>query len=85
MIPFHGGCHGCTQQYKHGTDFCFDCCYFQADWSKPNLNNEPSSLADLARQRVIDRRMKKNSIDPVSKPSMLTSFVRFIVNRNSEE
>ncbi len=71
MINFHSGCHGCTQQYKHGIDFCFDCCYFQADWSKPGLNNEPSSPADwskpglnnepsspadLARQRVIDRR-----------------------------
>jgi hypothetical protein len=56
MIHFHGGCHGCTQQDIHGTDFCFDCCYFQADWSKPDLNNRPLSDAEIERRRVIDRR-----------------------------
>jgi hypothetical protein len=56
MITFHGGCHGCTQQEGHGTDFCFDCCYFGPDWDKPSLNNRPPSPADLERQRVISRR-----------------------------
>jgi hypothetical protein len=56
MILFHGGCHGCTQQSTQGTDFCFDCCYFYADWSKPNLNNQAPSKADIERQAVINRR-----------------------------
>jgi hypothetical protein len=57
MIKFHGGCFDCTQQEKHGTDFCFDCCYFAADWSKPSLNDKPPSQADIERQLVINRRM----------------------------
>ncbi|MFN5832916.1 MAG: hypothetical protein ACK459_04190 [Akkermansiaceae bacterium] len=53
---FHGGCHDCTQQMLHGTNFCFDCCYFNADWSKPSLNNSAPSRADIERKRVIAAR-----------------------------
>jgi hypothetical protein len=56
MIIFHGGCHGCIQQSIQGTDFCFDCCYFDADWSKPSLNKQAPSQADIERQLVINRR-----------------------------
>ncbi len=54
MILFHGGCHGCTQQEIHteGADFCIGCQYFQADWSKPDLNNKPESLADTIRAEI---------------------------------
>lgn len=61
MIIFHGGCHGCTQQQRNGVDFCFDCCYFSADWKKPNLNNRPPSDADLARLAVVARRAGQSS------------------------
>lgn len=47
MIFFHGGCDGCTQQQKNGVNFCYDCCYFEAD---------------LARLAVKARRMK-DSLD----------------------
>jgi hypothetical protein len=49
---FHGGCHGCTQQTKHGIDFCYDCQYFEADWDKPDLNNRPPTEAEIKRKEV---------------------------------
>jgi hypothetical protein len=58
-ILFHGGCHGCTQQQLHGTDFCFDCQYFGPDWSKPNLNNSPPSQADIERLRIVAARSRR--------------------------
>ncbi len=71
MILFHGGCHDCTQQDKHGTDFCYDCCHFNADWSKPNLNNRPPSQSEIKRKKVIERREARNqrqatSQDPIT-------------------
>lgn len=54
MIIFHGGCIGCTQQWYNGVDFCFDCCYFNADWKKPDLSNKPPSNVDPARFAVAD-------------------------------
>ena len=59
MILFHDDCHGCTQQDKHGVDFCFDCCYFNADWNKPSLNNKPPSEADIMRLSVVASRMSR--------------------------
>ena len=56
MYLFHGGCHGCTQQEKHGTDFCYDCKFFDADWNKPDLSNCPPSKSDIERDRVVERR-----------------------------
>ena len=64
MNLFHGGCHGCTQQDKHGPDFCFDCCYFDADWNKPNLNNEPPSEADITRLAVVASRISRADARP---------------------
>ena len=68
MILFHGGCHGCTRQEKEGTDRCFDCCFFEADWSKPDLNNEPLSETEWVRLAVKARRMAKdlNKTDTLS-------------------
>lgn len=57
MITFHGGCSGCTQQELHGTDYCYDCQYFEADWSKPDLNNKAPTSAEVERERVINRRV----------------------------
>jgi hypothetical protein len=67
MILFHGGCHDCTQQDKHGTDFCFDCCYFNADWNKPSLNNKPPSPAEIERKKVIERREARNQRQAANK------------------
>jgi len=39
MILFHGGCHGCTMQDKKGLAFCISCCYFESNWTLPNLND----------------------------------------------
>lgn len=36
---FHGACINCTQQNKHGIGFCTGCCYFDPDWTKPNLRH----------------------------------------------
>jgi len=60
IIKFHGGCFGCTQQILHGTVFCYDCQYFDADWNKPDLNNRPPDEADLERARVIRIVREKN-------------------------
>jgi hypothetical protein len=57
-VVFHGGCLGCSQQEKHGTDFCYDCRYFEADWSKPNLSNEVDP-AEVERVKVRERRANK--------------------------
>jgi hypothetical protein len=63
MIIFGGGCHGCTQQEMHGTDFCFDCCFFDADYSKPSLRNmEISARAGTERQKVIQRRKIRDEL-----------------------
>lgn len=54
-VLFHGGCHGCTQQkgQPNGVYFCKDRCqYFEADWSKPNMNNAPPSLADRVKEAM---------------------------------
>jgi len=67
MILFHGGCHGCTQQDKHGPDFCFDCCYFNADWNKPSLNNKPPTPAEIERKKVIERREARNQRQAANK------------------
>lgn len=37
MKIFHGACHGCVQQNKHGVAYCAGCQNFDANWSKPNL------------------------------------------------
>ena len=53
QVVFHGGCIGCTQQEIHKTtDFWYDCRYFEADWSKPSLNNAPPNATELERRRV---------------------------------
>ena len=52
---FHGGCAGCTQQELHGTEFCFNCRYFDAEWGKPNLNNSTRSEADIERERIKEK------------------------------
>jgi hypothetical protein len=63
MIKFHGGCIDCTQQLLHGTDFCAGCCYFDAEWDKPNLNNSPPNEADLERARVKMRLLLKKELE----------------------
>lgn len=52
QIIFHGGCHGCTRQETKGVNGCYDCCYFDANWNKPDLNNRPPDEAELIRRRV---------------------------------
>ncbi len=52
MVLFHGGCHGCTQQDIHSTDFCIKCKYFNADWSLQDLNNRPLDEAEIERERL---------------------------------
>ena len=52
-IRFHGGCHGCTRQEISGSyDVCKGCQYLNADWSLPNLNNQPKADEDLVRERL---------------------------------
>jgi hypothetical protein len=78
MILFHGGCHGCTQQQLHNTEFCYDCQYFEADWSKPSLNNEPPNEAELERRRV---RLLKGVGQAIIIPAEpVTSLYRSIIN-----
>lgn len=52
MFTFHGGCFGCTRQDIQGTEFCMGCCYFDADWDLPSLNNKPLSAAEAERLRL---------------------------------
>ena len=59
MFTFHGGCVGCIQQDIHGTDFCYDCCYFESDWDKEDLSLTPVDLASAERERVKLRRENK--------------------------
>lgn len=54
MIRFHGGCEECTQQEQNGVRFCKGCQYFAADWQLPNLNNRPSTKAELVRKALQD-------------------------------
>lgn len=52
VFRFHGGCHGCTQQEKHGTEYCMRCCYFTANWDLPSHNNRPPTAAEQERKRL---------------------------------
>lgn len=53
-VAFHGGCHGCTQQAVHdGPKFCMNCQFFNADWSKENLNNRPKTKAEIIRAKLL--------------------------------
>ena len=53
-VVFHGGCNGCTQQAVHdGPKFCMGCCYFNADWSLPSLNNCPETEAEIVRAKLL--------------------------------
>lgn len=54
MHIFHGACLGCTQQEEHGAEFCYDCCYFDSKWEKPDLSNNPRTEADIERARIKD-------------------------------
>lgn len=40
-IPyFHAGCYGCTRREQDGGIYnCTNCCYFDAHWTAPDLNN----------------------------------------------
>lgn len=51
-VIFHGGCHGCTRQDEWGTGGCYACCYFDAEWYKPDLNNRPPTEAEIERERI---------------------------------
>jgi hypothetical protein len=83
-IHFHGGCYGCTQQQKHGTDFCFDCCYFQPDWSKPNLNNS-QTVEDMERCRIIAKRQSISPIQPISVPEETTLQIADKIRNETDE
>lgn len=48
---FHGGCFGCTVQ-NHNIKTCLGCCYFDANWSLPNLNNRLPSNVDLMKIKL---------------------------------
>lgn len=39
MELFHGGCHGCTMQTKHGLGYCTNCQNFEYDWNLSSLND----------------------------------------------
>lgn len=38
-VIFHGGCHGCSMQDKHGIAYCTGCKYFECNWNLPDLND----------------------------------------------
>ena len=61
MIKFHGGCTGCTKQKKQPIDLCYDCCYFNSEWDKPDLNNKPETMVDRVRETIIQRR-ERNTV-----------------------
>ena len=52
---FSGGCIDCTQQERHGVDFCFDCQHFEEDRDKPNLHDSQAYLKKI-REEVKFRR-----------------------------
>ena len=53
---FYGGCHGCTQQTKNNWEqICYSCCYFDADWKKPNRNNKPPTKTELKKEEIKKR------------------------------
>jgi len=58
---FHGGCHGCTQQDIHEVEYCMGCCYFDADWSLPNLSNKPLTNAEEKRRELLAKYGKKEN------------------------
>ena len=61
IVLFHGGCVRCTQQLKHDLDFCYDCQYFEADWSKRDLSEKPETEAQRVRIEVRVRRQQARS------------------------
>ena len=60
MELFHGGCHGCTMQDKHGLGYCVGCCHFDNESYLPDLNDgrkkekdRMSKLRELARSEAM--------------------------------
>lgn len=53
IYMFHGGCAGCTQQEINGVDFCAGCCFFDADWNLPDLNNRPLTPTEIKRAEML--------------------------------
>lgn len=67
---FHGGCVGCTQQSERGVDFCHNCQYFDADWSKKDLSKYLKTPADFERERIkvkYEKNIIKRFIDKIKK------------------
>jgi hypothetical protein len=52
IVKFHGGCEGCTQQLLHGLGVCKNCCYLDANWDLPSLNNVPTTDVDKLREQI---------------------------------
>lgn len=53
-VLFHGGCRGCSQQEKTNSyDTCKGCCYLDANWYMPSMNNEALSEADILRLKLL--------------------------------
>jgi hypothetical protein len=77
MILFHGGCHGCTRQDAYTTEGCWDCCYFDADWNLPSLNNEPPTAAEIERNRLksIKKQMPQEPEQEPFEVSILNSLL----------
>lgn len=48
---FHEGCLGCSNQENAGPQVCLGCCFFEADWGLPDLNDSHARKA-LAEQEV---------------------------------
>ncbi len=57
MEKFHGGCIDCTMQDSKGLGYCVGCCYFDANWNLPNLND--SAQKELSRIEKVKEKARE--------------------------
>ena len=63
-VAFHAGCNGCTQQSDTGGyDICTKCQYFDPDWTKPNLNNQPLSERNEFRAKIMHSKTRGMTLE----------------------
>jgi len=52
MHIFHGGCIDCLTQKTYGVYNCYNCQYFDADWSKPDLSSKKTTATDILKAKI---------------------------------
>jgi len=74
-VNFHGGCLPCTEQKDKGLAYCVGCCYFEADWSLPNLSKD-NSWEKVQKEFALEMEEEKRHKERVRKFAKLLAYLK---------